>query len=177
MQRGSKREPPPRRRLSAGRPAAVEMTGTASDASRTRSVCHAALGVLAWIALGAMWVWQLNTNVPDRWLEGVAAVVAIFVAWAVFTIGWVAWNRGIYRRRHQRDQAVVVEVEMDEDVLGRPVIGAREARDAAGQIVISVDAEGVKRYRRAGGKRDGSISALLGVAEDLREIVDMLPRR
>ncbi|MGZ5313414.1 MAG: hypothetical protein ACXWEA_04330, partial [Solirubrobacterales bacterium] len=101
----------------------------------------------------------------------------IFVAWTVFTIGWVAWNRGIYRRRHQRDQAAVVEVEMDEDVLGRPVIGAREARDAAGQIVISVDAEGVKRYRRAGGKRGGSISALLGVAEDLREIVNMLPRR
>jgi hypothetical protein len=174
-------KPRPARRP-AGRPASVELTGVASEASRTRSFFHVLFGAFAWISFGALWVWTLTFSVPDRWLEGVLLIAAILLAWTLFTICWVTWNRSIYRRRHRRGDPVELEIEMDEDTLGRPVLGAREARDHEGQIVISVDEEGSKHYRRVGGERSygngngNSIPALLEAAQGLREIVDLLPR-
>lgn len=184
-----------RRAVPAGRPAAVDLTGVASEASWLRTFFHVVFGALGWIAFGGLWLWQLTSNVPDRWLEGVLLIAVILVAWTLFTICWVTWNRNIYRRRHRRGDPVVVEVEVDEDTLGRPVIGARKARDHAGQIVISVDEEGSKHYRRVGGERSSqngngngngswraageridTIPLLIECAESLREIVEQLPR-
>jgi hypothetical protein len=125
------------------------LTGSTSRAKGPQLVLQSSLGVLAWLGFSALWVWQLEVNVPERWLDSLTVIGTIAGLWVIFTLGWVAWNRSIYRRRHRRNTPVRLEVGMDHDSLGRPIVASRWIRTAPGQILISVNGDGTKRYREA----------------------------
>lgn len=131
------------------RPTPISLTGSRTRTSRRRQLGHVLLGVASWIALAALWVWQLATYVPANWLDGVELIGALLAGWVCFSVVWVAWCRDIYRRRHTRTTPLKRTVEFEHDTLGRPVLAPPGIAGARGQVLISVSEDGVKRYRIA----------------------------
>jgi hypothetical protein len=107
------------------------------------------IGIAGWIALAALWVWQLGAHVPANWFNGVELILAMLAGWVCLSGAWVAWNRSISRRRHRRTSPIEREVDFAHDTLGRPIVLAPAVRTARGQVLVSVDASGIKRYRLA----------------------------
>lgn len=124
----------------------VALTGSRSRASDGRRAVQIALGALSWIGFGALWMWQLEVYVPSTWLYSITLIAIILAAWIAFTVCWVRWNRNIYARRHRRTTPVRQEVSFTEDSLGRPIVAPGGIRAADGQIIVSVDEDGAKRY-------------------------------
>ena len=124
-------------------------TGLASRASRMRRLGHVLAGVMGWIGFAALAVWQLGFFAPRNAGAGLAALAACGAALTCVGIGWVRWNRSIYRRRHRRTAPIVVNVGFSHDTLGRPIAAPPGLLEAPGQIFVAVDtATGVKSYRR-----------------------------
>jgi hypothetical protein len=94
-------------------------------------------------------VWQLNVYVPSDWLGGVELILLLLAAWACFSLGWVAWCRSIYRRRHRRTMPLTREVDFASDRLGRRILAPPGIAAARGQVLISVPEQGVKLYETA----------------------------
>ncbi len=136
--------------MDVARPTPVALTGSRARISAPRRLGHAAFGLASWLALAALWVWQLGTYVPDSWFDGVATILVLLVLWAVFSVAWVAWSRNIYRRRHRRTTPVRHEVDFTQDTLGRRVVAAPEVTAAhGGHVLVTVSEDGVKRYQPA----------------------------
>ncbi len=127
----------------------VALTGSASRAGKGRRAVQAALGALSWVGFALLWMWQLEVYVPSTWLYSICLIAIILAAWIVLTICWVRWNRNIYARRHRRNTPVRQEVSFDQDTLGRPIKAPGGIRAAEGQIMVSVDGDGNKRYESA----------------------------
>lgn len=127
----------------------VALTGSRSRAGGMRRAWQLALGALSWVGFALLWLWQLEVYVPATWLYSICLIGIILGLWIVFTIGWVSWNRNIYARRHRRTNPVRMEVGFEQDSLGRPIVASGGIRAAEGQIVISVDEGGAKRYEPA----------------------------
>jgi len=74
-----------------------------------------------------------------------AGTLALFT---VLTLGWVRWNRNIYRRRHRRKAPLVQAVSFVQDTQGRTIVAPPELRERSGEIVVSLTGPelGVKRY-------------------------------
>lgn len=140
MYRDARRPPPQRNR--------VALTGSSSRASGPRRALQIALGALSWVGFGLLWLWQLEVYVPATWLYSICLIAIILGTWILFTIGWVRWNRNIYDRRHRRTTPVRMEVGFEHDSLGRPIRASGGIRAAEGQVLISVDEDGAKRYER-----------------------------
>ena len=126
-------------------------TGSASRASRSRAGVHAAVGGFGWLLLALLWLWQVEArHVPSAWPSVVALVGAGAVAFGVLCVVWLRWNRNIYRRRHRRRAAIVAEVQVTADALGRRIVGLDERRHAR-HVIVDVDGSArVKHYRAAG---------------------------
>ncbi len=126
-------------------------TGSASRASRARAGVHAAVGGFAWLLLALLWLWQFEArHVPSTWPSVVALVGAGALAFGAFCVVWLRWNRSIYRRRHRRRAAVVADVQVTADALGRRIVGLDERRHAR-HVIVDVDGSArVKHYRAAG---------------------------
>ena len=109
---------------------------------------HATVGALGWAALVALWAWQAGGGfIPPDWASALAWIVGSTVALTGFSVGWVWWNRRIYRLRHSRRTPLVRPVAFDADALGRPIDAAPGADLYANEIVISIDPlRGRKRY-------------------------------
>jgi hypothetical protein len=137
--------------IPAGRtsPAPLALTGSRSRAGHAQLLAHLLVGLAGWVVLAGLWVWQLKVHVPANWLGGVELILALLAVWVCFSIAWVEWNRSIYRRRHRRTRPIERELDFTRDSLGRPVIASPGLASARGQLIVSVDAEGVKRYRLA----------------------------
>ena len=131
----------------------VALTGSASRAGESRRAIQIVLGGLSWIGFALLWLWQLEVYVPSTWLYSICLIAIILAVWIVFTIAWVRWNRNIYSRRHRRTSPVRQEVSFYEDTLGRPIKALGGIRAAEGQIIVSVDDDGNKRYDSAQRRR------------------------
>jgi membrane protein implicated in regulation of membrane protease activity len=132
------------------RPQQVPLTGSRTRASRPRRAAHVAAGVASWLALAALWVWQLGTFVPASWFDGVATILVLLAVWSGFSVVWVAWSRNIYRRRHSRTTPVVRDVDFTHDALGRRIIAPpRLAGAQGGHVLVTVGDDGAKRYQPA----------------------------
>jgi hypothetical protein len=127
----------------------VALTGSRSSASPRRRRGHVLLGAMSWIVLAALWVWQLDVYVPSNWFGGVALIIILLAGWTCFSMMWVAWCRNIYRRRHRRTSAPEREVDFEHDQLGRRIVAPRRIAAERGQVLISVEEPGIKRYELA----------------------------
>ncbi len=125
----------------------TRLTGSRSRSGARRRALHVLIGLASWIALGALWAWQVVVHVPSRWLEGIALIAALAVVWACFAIGWVTWCQSIYRRRHRRTKALLRHVDFERDTLGRDVLAPPGLSELAGQVLISVPGPGMKLYQ------------------------------
>lgn len=128
-------------------PRSVALTGARSRLSARRRVGHVLAGIAGWIGLGGLWAWQLSNYVPENWLTGVELIFALLLGWACFSVAWVAWCRSIYRRRHRRTKPIERDVDFSHDTLGRPIVAAPAVRTARGQVLVWVDASGIKHYQ------------------------------
>lgn len=117
------------------------VTGLNTRISGARAALHAGLGVLGWLILAALWVWQF-AYVPDRWLDGLTLLGIILGVYVVLTPLWVAWNRGIYRRRHRRTTPLLRAVRFERDSLGRAIVGAPFTEIAPELVRVSLIAGG-----------------------------------
>jgi membrane protein implicated in regulation of membrane protease activity len=132
------------------RPQPVPLTGSRTRASRPRRAAHVAVGLASWVALTALWVWQLGTFVPASWFAGVATILVLLAVWSAFSVVWVAWSRNIYRRRHRRTEPVVHDVDFTQDALGRRIVAPPQLVGAhGGHVLVTVGDDGVKRYQPA----------------------------
>ena len=127
----------------------VALTGSGTRASKPRRAIQIALGALSWIGFALLWLWQLEVYIPATWLYSICLIGSILGVWILFTICWVRWNRNIYARRHRRNSPVRQEVAFYQDTLGRPILAPGGIRAAEGQVIVSVDGAGNKRYDRA----------------------------
>jgi hypothetical protein len=130
-------------------PQQVALSGSRAGTEPRRRFAHVLIGAASWAALGALWVWQLNVGVPSNWLAGIELILVMLVVWTLFTLVWVAWNRNIYRRRHRRTTAVQRALSFERDPLGRRVLAPAGIGEARGQILITIEADAVKRYSLA----------------------------
>jgi hypothetical protein len=146
------------------RPGSVALTGSRARTRARGRLLHRLVGVASWIALGALWAWQLEVFVPASWLRGVEMILALGAAWACFSVAWVAWCRSIYRRRHRRTTPLRRDVELERDALGRPIIAPADICGGATHVIVSVGEGGVKHYqpayRAAGLVREPLVRAL-----------------
>jgi len=131
------------------RPTPISLTGSRTRTTRRRRVGHVLLGVASWVALAALWAWQLAVYVPANWLDGVELIGVLLAGWVCFSVAWVVWCRDIYRRRHTRTTPLKRTVDFERDMLGRPVVAPPGLAAARGQVLISVSEDGAKRYRIA----------------------------
>jgi hypothetical protein len=134
---------------SRARPTPVALTGSRAHTGRARLTGHLLAGLAGWVVLAGLWVWQLAVHVPANWLGGVGLIFALLAVWVCFSISWVAWNRSIYRRRHRRTRPIERELDFTHDALGRPIAAPPGPALLGGQVIVSVDADGVKRFRPA----------------------------
>jgi hypothetical protein len=149
-------------------PTPVALTGSRAHTGRARLTGHLIAGVAGWVVLVGVWAWQLAVHVPANWLGGVGLIFALLAAWVCFSIAWVEWNRSIYRRRHRRTRPIERELTFTHDALGRPVAAPAGLALLRGQLIVSVDAEGVKRFRpaaAAGGPAASEAAAGLAASE------------
>lgn len=107
------------------------------------------VGIASWIALATLWIWQLHTYVPSNWFAAVELIFVLLAGWACFSLAWVAWCRNIYRRRHRRTRPLQRPIDFSADTLGRKILAPPGIGSARGQVILSVDASGAKRYRLA----------------------------
>lgn len=128
--------------VSAGEHSVV--TGSASRASPGRKVAHGLVGGAAWLGFGWLWVVQITQHLPVEWKLELTGIAGTLAAFTVLTLGWVRWNRNIYRRRHRRTAALVQPVSFARDTLGRRITASADLHHRRGEIVISL----------AGSKRD-----------------------
>jgi hypothetical protein len=113
-----------------------------------RSCAHAAVGAAAWVLLGALWLWQIEAHhVPAHWLLTVAVVLGVTIVFAGLCVGWVSWNRNIYRRRHNRRVPIVSDVQFDSDALGRLIVASDEGR-LASHLIVEIDAAASRKHYR-----------------------------
>lgn len=132
------RDPAPSRRVATG--------GSARTTVRRR-VLHGAVGLAGWVLFAALWAWQLEVHVPERWFYALALIGLWLGGWAVATPVWIWWNRSIYRRRHRRTESLVQSVDFTRDALGREVIAAPEVRLNPSAVIVSLARDGAaKRY-------------------------------
>jgi len=124
----------------------VSLTGSRSGTGARRRLAHVAIGVAGWLALAALWAWQLEVYVPADWLAGVELIGLLLVGWTGFSLAWVAWSRRIYRRRHRRTEPLSRSVDFAHDALGRRVVTPPGIAEARGQVVVSLSGDDVKRY-------------------------------
>ena len=127
----------------------VSLTGSRSGTGARRRLAHVAIGVAGWLALAALWAWQLEVYVPADWLAGVELIGLLLVGWTGFSLAWVAWSRRIYRRRHRRTEPLSRSVDFAHDALGRRVVTPPGIAEARGQVVVSLSGDDVKRYEFA----------------------------
>lgn len=125
------------------------MTGSRSGTGAGRRLGHVAIGVAGWLAMGVLWAWQLAVYVPGGWFAAVGLLGLLCAGWTCFSLGWVAWCRSIYRRRHRRTTPLSCSVDFAHDALGRTVVAPRGIAEARGQVVVSLGGDGVKRYEFA----------------------------
>jgi hypothetical protein len=114
-------------------------SGSAARIGRARLALHVCVGVLGWLGLAALWIWQLAVYVPSDWLRGLELIAVILGAFALLVPAWVAWNRNIYRRRHARLMPRSLSVDFSHDRLGRTVVGGPGVLSAGGEIRVRVD--------------------------------------
>ncbi|MDQ3630490.1 MAG: hypothetical protein M3417_04270 [Actinomycetota bacterium] len=114
------------------------VTGSASRASRGRKVAHGLAGGAAWVGFGWLWVLQITQHLPPEWEKELIGIAGTLAAFTVLTLGWVRWNRDIYRRRHRRTVALVQPVSFARDTLGRRITASADLRHRRGEIVISL---------------------------------------
>jgi len=113
-------------------------TGSASRASRGRKVAHGLVGGASWLGFGWLCVLQITQHLPGEWkmqLTGIAGTLVLFTG---LTLGWVSWNRNIYRRRHRRTVAPVQPVSVARDTQGRRITASADHDRRRGEIVISL---------------------------------------
>jgi hypothetical protein len=115
----------------------------------------------------ALALWQARVHAPEGWLRDVAALTGLGLVLSVAARGWIAWNRGIYRRRHRRTTALILPVAFAEDVVGRPIQAPPGTRRHTGEVVISIDElTGVKCYRPVHpGARELAAAMVRGVSQ------------
>jgi hypothetical protein len=130
-------------------PSAISLTGSRSGTTRRRRIVHVLVGGGSWIALAALWIWQLRVYVPADWLGGVELIAVLFAGWSCLSVAWVAWCRNIYVRRHRRTAPLTRAVGFERDPLGRRIVAPPGIGAARGQILVSVPEHDVKRYRPA----------------------------
>jgi len=130
-------------------PRSVALTGSRSAASKRRILIHLLIGIASWTTLAALWFWQLKVYVPTDWLAGVEVIFALLAVWACFSVGWVAWCRSIYRRRHRRTTPLTREVDFAHDAIGRPISASPGIKEERGQLIVSLTDDGLKRYEPA----------------------------
>lgn len=174
--------------MSVSRRPSTRLTGSRARSSPRRRALHVLIGLGSWIALGALWAWQVAIKVPSQWLEGVALIAALAVVWACFAIAWVAWCRNIYKRRHRRTAALLRHVDFERDTLGREVLAPPGLAELSGQVLISVPGPGMKLYqlgertpRRAAQRLGEDVdsqheTAVLRRPQTLGEDIDFQPR-
>jgi hypothetical protein len=134
---------------SRARPTPVALTGSRARTSRARLTGHLLAGLASWVVLACLWVWQVAVHVPTNWLGGVGLIFALLAVWVCLSISWVAWNRSIYHRRHRRTRPIERELDFTHDALGRPIVAPPGPALLGGQVIVSVDADGIKRFRPA----------------------------
>ena len=123
-------------------------TGARSRASVARKALHAVVGLGSWLVFAALWVWQLEVNVPAEWPWAVGALVVRAGGYWAGVTAWVAWNRNIYRRRHRRTEPIAVDVSFERDSLGRVVAADPLLILHPAEIVVKVSEDDqVKHYR------------------------------
>lgn len=121
-------------------------TGSASRASRLRAGAHAAVGAAGWLLLGFLWLWQFEADhVPSDWMTTVAVTTGGALAFAASCVGWVCWNRSIYRRRHNRRAPIASQIQFESDALGRAIVVSEGGRDAS-RVVIDIDSDADVKY-------------------------------
>jgi hypothetical protein len=125
-------------------------TGARSRASSRRRVVHLAVGAGSWLGFAGLWIWQLNVSVPPQWPLAIAAIVGVFLAYALLVPAWVHWNRSIYRRRHRRTAPVQLPVDFGHDRLGRTVAIAPEVELDPSTVVVTVSADDSTKLYTAG---------------------------
>jgi hypothetical protein len=127
----------------------VAMTGSRAHARAGRRLSHVVLGVAGWLALAGLWIWQLDVHVPADWLGGLELILATLAGWLCFSVLWVGWCRGIYRRRHRRTRPLTRTVDFGTDMLGRRVVASPGMQEMGAHVLISIPESGVKRYEIA----------------------------
>jgi len=135
--------------MGTAQPRSIALTGSRSRTSRHRLLGHLLFGLASWLALVALWFWQLKIYVPSDWLGAVELIFALFAGWACFSVGWVAWCQSIYRRRHRRTVPLTRDIDFSHDTLGRRIIASPGIKEAPGQLIISLAEDNVKRYQPA----------------------------
>lgn len=131
-------------------------TGSGSRASPGRKVAHGLAGVASWVGFGWLWVLQVTQHLPSAWALELLGLVGTLLLFTGLTLGWVRWNRNIYRRRHRRTAALVKPVSVAEDTLGRRITASADPYLRRGEITISL----------VGSERDVKCYAFGGAVDD-----------
>lgn len=112
---------------------------------------HVVLLVGGW-ALFFYWWYLVAVRDWNRTLIALIILVTLLVAPAV-TLGWVAHNLNIFRRKGPRLGAPQVSFDYERDWNGREVVADWKALADEGVVVVGVD-EGRKRYSPGGDRRN-----------------------
>jgi hypothetical protein len=110
--------------------------------SRVPLVVAIAVG---WPAFAWSW-WRVVQTHSTPTAAAVAMPFALAALTAIVTVWWVRHNRAIYRRKGPRRAVPVAAFPYLQDRRRRPLALDRQTLGYAREIVVSVDADGVKHY-------------------------------
>lgn len=124
-------------------------TGRADDRPKERwsmrDGLHALIVVCTWVLFFYWWYCVLPATLLSDVAGALLAIVIVSLCTVVLTLGWVRYNRGIYRRKGPRRKIPDVSERFVVDALGRDLVHEGwEALRASRLISVSVDGENRK---------------------------------
>ncbi len=110
-----------------------------------RDGLHALIVVCTWVLFFYWWYCVLPATLLSDVAGALLAIVIVSLCTVVLTLGWVRYNRGIYRRKGPRRKIPDVSERFVVDALGRDLVHEGwEALRASRLISVSVDGENRK---------------------------------
>lgn len=96
--------------------------------------------MLGWVLFAAGWIWAVDAKLPGHWLLVLLAPLLLIIAFIVYSLLWVSWNRRPTKGGERRLRPEDEQPQTHHDRLGRPLVVDPSCHGAA-QIEIVLDGD------------------------------------